>query len=234
MPKYEKVGTAFLKFNFMKKIICLLAFFFAMMEASQAQQVISELEINGTPRKCFNISHQNGRSRRLTIWQGDGAAGMDAIGTNKLLLGYDESMTLVVGGTASSNGWNTNSDFRFKTNILPLTSSLSSVLALKPVTYFYKSTEFKRRWFGTEKQIGFIAQDVQKLYPELVSTDTEGYLSLDYAKLTPVLVKALQEQQIIIEEMKKQLEALKQQTAEMKASLDELNKKDTATVSTQN
>lgn len=64
--------------------------------------------------------------------------------------------------------------------------------------------------FVADRQIGVIAQDVEKLYPEVVFTDKEGYKSVDYAKLTPVLIEAIKEQQNLIE-------ALKQESAQLKA-----------------
>ncbi|WP_431736401.1 tail fiber domain-containing protein [Cellulosispirillum alkaliphilum] len=51
-------------------------------------------------------------------------------------------------------------------------------------------------------QIGFIAQEVEKVLPELVHTNDEGYKSLSYDKLTAVLLEAIKEQQAIIEELK--------------------------------
>jgi DNA-binding MltR family transcriptional regulator len=52
-------------------------------------------------------------------------------------------------------------------------------------------------------RLGFIAQDVQAIFPELVEEDAEGYLSVDYLGLIPVLVEAIKEQQVQIEELQK-------------------------------
>jgi hypothetical protein len=52
------------------------------------------------------------------------------------------------------------------------------------------------------EQIGFIAQDVEEVLPELVSTSEKGMKGLSYGQLTAVLVKAIQEQQKQIEELK--------------------------------
>ena len=149
------------------------------------------------------------------------------------------SVKFHVVGTALADAWNTSSDFRFKTNIQPLSSALTNVMLLKPVTYNYKVTDFQSRGFSKEKQIGFIAQDVQKLFPELVTTDNEGYLAMDYAKVTPILVKAVQEQQELINEIKEQnkllqeqITLIKLQNIEMKASIENLQNSKTTTVST--
>ena len=65
----------------------------------------------------------------------------------------------------------------------------------------WKTQEYPEKHFTNGKQIGFIAQDLEKIYPELVSTDKEGYKSVDYSRLTPVLVEAVKEQQKIIDEL---------------------------------
>lgn len=56
-----------------------------------------------------------------------------------------------------------------------------------------------------KKQFGFIAQDIQKVFPELVSSDENGYLSVDYTGLIPVLIEALKEQQVVINKQKEEL-----------------------------
>ena len=56
---------------------------------------------------------------------------------------------------------------------------------------------------------GFIAQEVEKIVPGIVQTNDEGMKAIDYVKLTPILVKALQEQQAIIESLKADVAALK-------------------------
>jgi len=125
-------------------------------------------------------------------------------------------------GSLNAKAFNQSSDLRFKTNILPLNSALPKLMIMQPVTYNWKVKEFSNRGFTTDLQIGFIAQDVQKLFPELVTTGTDGYLSLDYSKVTPILVKAVQEQQEIINQMREQITLLKNQNIEMKASIEDL------------
>ena len=83
-----------------------------------------------------------------------------------------------------------SSDSRLKTNVVPLESAdgLAAVLKLNPVTYNWK-TELAT----TSPHTGFIAQDVQPVLPDLVSQGPDGYYTLNYAGLTPYLVKAIQE-----------------------------------------
>ena len=69
--------------------------------------------------------------------------------------------------------------------------------------------------FDDKKQIGVIAQEVETILPELVSTDNNGYKAVDYSKLTPVLIEAMKEQQAIIESQQKEIDELKAQMREI-------------------
>ena len=66
-------------------------------------------------------------------------------------------------------------------------------MKLQGVNYFWKTKEFPDKQFTDTKQIGFIAQEIEKIYPEVVMTDKDGYKSVDYSRLTPVLVEAIKE-----------------------------------------
>ena len=82
---------------------------------------------------------------------------------------------------------------------------LASVLALHPIYYNWKQ-DFKG--YTEQRQIGFSAQEVEKLYPEMVQTDGNGYKAIDYGRLTPVLVEAVKEQQKEIEALKAKMEKI--------------------------
>lgn len=87
------------------------------------------------------------------------------------------------------------SDKRLKTDI----HSLDNRGLLNPVVY----TKDNKR------QIGFIAQEVQEAYPELVSEDVSGYLSLNYQQLTAVLSSQINDLYSIINELKLEISKLK-------------------------
>ena len=102
-----------------------------------------------------------------------------------------------------------SSDERFKKDIVTLSNALNNVMKISGVTYFWKVNEFPDRNFNDKKQIGFIAQKLEKVYPEMVFTDKDGYKSVDYAKLTAVLVEAMKEQQKMIDKQLVDLKILK-------------------------
>lgn len=93
------------------------------------------------------------------------------------------------------------SDIRYKKDIVPMKNVLPAVLQLQAVNYFMRTDEFPNMPFTDRLQIGFIAQDMEKVFPEVVDTNKDGFKSIQYAKLTPVLVEAIQEQQQIIDSL---------------------------------
>ncbi len=98
------------------------------------------------------------------------------------------------GGTVTTtSGFACASDLRYKKDIQPLENALENIQRINGVSYHWKNEEFPDRNFPNQNQIGFIAQDLEKIYPEMVFTDAKGYKSVDYARLTPVLVEALKE-----------------------------------------
>jgi len=102
------------------------------------------------------------------------------------------------------------SDSHFKQNITPLQNSMENILKLQGVNYFWKTKEFPERNFNDKKQIGLIAQEVEKILPELVFTDKNGYKSVDYSKLTPILVEAIKELSVKNDKLRIEIENLKE------------------------
>jgi hypothetical protein len=100
------------------------------------------------------------------------------------------------------------SDSRYKENIKGISHALNLVKKLNGITFDYSSKFFNNDKVVQSKagknQLGFIAQDVQKILPQIVMYDdsTDSY-SMDYAKLIPVLVEAIKEQQTQIDSLKK-------------------------------
>jgi len=114
-----------------------------------------------------------------------------------------------VTGRIKSNGINETSDSRFKKDIVTLDNALGKVLQLRGVTYAWRTTEFPQKEFSPRPQIGFIAQEIEKVYPELVETDKLGYKSVEYTKMVAILLEAIKEQQKLIEAQKNEIVGLK-------------------------
>lgn len=130
-------------------------------------------------------------------------------------------------GNVTAPAFVTSSDRHFKTNIVALNSISGSALAnlsnIRSYYYDYKVAEFPERQFSTEKQIGFIAQELEAIYPELVKTDKKGYKSVDYVKVTPILVEAIKELKAENEALKAESNVSKQDLNLLKAQVEKLN-----------
>jgi UDP-3-O-[3-hydroxymyristoyl] glucosamine N-acyltransferase len=83
------------------------------------------------------------------------------------------------------------SDSNLKMNINPIEYGLNDILKLNPISYNWKSNV--QPIFGSQKEIGLIAQEVLSIVPEIVHMNKNGYYSLDYEKIVPILIKAIQE-----------------------------------------
>jgi hypothetical protein len=105
---------------------------------------------------------------------------------------------VTITGKFNSNGIAETSDKRFKKDIQGLTGALENLEKLNGVSYNWKVEEFPERNFSDRTEIGVIAQELEKVYPELVSTDSKGYKSVQYSHLVPVLIEAIKEQQTTI------------------------------------
>ena len=115
---------------------------------------------------------------------------------------------LYVNGTAYSTGGWSSSDARLKKNIQNITGALEKIKNINAVTFDWRTDEFPNKGLRKGRQIGIIAQEVEKKFPELINTDNEGYETLAYERFTSVLLAAVKEQQKEIETLKRKIEAL--------------------------
>jgi hypothetical protein len=103
------------------------------------------------------------------------------------------------------------SDIRLKKGIETLKDSLENIMKLEVVEYDWNHnlSQVEYDYFEKNKSlhtIGLIAQNVRQYYPEVVELGSNGYYRLNYTKLNSVLVEAIKEQQLFIEDIDKELE----------------------------
>ena len=115
------------------------------------------------------------------------------------------------------------SDRRWKKNIVTLDSALAKVLALRGVSYEWRKDEFPNNNFADGKQIGVIAQEVEKVYPELVNTGKDGYKAVEYANLVAVLIEAVKAQQKLIDNQTAQINDLKADSKKAQAEISRMS-----------
>jgi hypothetical protein len=109
---------------------------------------------------------------------------------------------LYISNTAA---WQSTSDERLKTDIQDLDST-QRLMQLRPRDYLWKSQETSDD--PTKRNLGFIAQEVKDIFPELVGVSPDGMFSVEYTGLIAPLVKAIQEQQAIITQLTARITAL--------------------------
>lgn len=121
------------------------------------------------------------------------------------------TVRLQVSGDIIANSIAGSSDARFKTNVSSISNPLQKVLQLRGVTFDWKTKEFPARSFSENRSLGFIAQEVEKVLPEIVQTEntSEGYKSVQYDKVVALLVEAIKEQQKQIDSLTIQVKKLK-------------------------
>lgn len=108
-------------------------------------------------------------------------------------------------------------------------------MKLRPVTYEMKTDEYPFMNFEKGTQIGFIAQEMESIFPSLVVPGAHPgenendpfieYKGINYIGLTPILVKALQEQQIMIDSLKSENNDLKSKYESLQKRLEEIESK---------
>ena len=170
-------------------------------------------DIDGENRDV--IFRSNGADR---IWlKNDGNIG---IGNNA------PSEKLSVNGNIIATGTiNGSSDLRYKREITPISSSLSKVKQLNGYYYYWNQEQFPEKEFSENRQIGVIAQEVEALFPEMVLTDSEGYKSVAYSRLTPVLIEAVKELSEQNNRSKEEIDHLRSELSDIKSIVSALVEK---------
>jgi hypothetical protein len=130
-----------------------------------------------------------------------GGAGIDAWGGNNPdgtlaragefhgdvnISGCVAASTVIIGGSCQS-------DIRLKKNIQPFPAVLDKVVQLQPVSYTWRTDEYPQFHFGTSRTSGLIAQEVEKVFPEMVSVDEGGFKRVNYSELPYLMLQGIRE-----------------------------------------
>jgi hypothetical protein len=141
-----------------------------------------------------------------------------SIGKNSSYFGptYSEIFYVNESGAVWAASYTCPCDLRLKKDIKPLNSVLDKVLKLNPVYFTWN----EKSPYAGKKDIGIIAQEIKKYFPEIVSTDDRGYLGVDYSKLSIVAISAIKEQQKIIEEQAQKIKILEEKIKELESKIE--------------
>jgi hypothetical protein len=148
---------------------------------------------------------------------GEGVAYFNSgnVGIGTASPGYKLQVGVAGDGTqARANAWNTLSDARYKKDLTLITNPLDMVEKLNGYYYYWNTG------VDDKQQVGFSAQEVMQVMPEVVSQGSDGYLSVDYGKMTPLLIEAIKKLMAENAILKKRLSAI-EKTLNSKANNQE-------------
>lgn len=147
------------------------------------------------------FNHTNSRFFQLDVMS-NGAPRL--AGHNNKIVFYN-TQTSTFNSIQVSNVYN-YSDANAKTNITNLSNGLSIIKNLRPVSYNFAGNEARtgvhNQYTGNNAEIGLIAQELERVLPNLVFTDEEGHKLVNYISLIPVLIDAVQTLQNEVDELK--------------------------------
>ena len=159
---------------------------------AQTNQIVIGYQARGLGSNTVVIGDTNIVTTRL---QGDVGIGTDSPNYDLEVVGKIYASDSII-----SNVYAGTSDIRLKQDIEPTDKGLDAVMELNPVSY-----RFIANADSEKKSYGFIAQEIEEVIPDVVGTRHDGMKVLNYNDLISVLTKAIQEQQIIIEELNQRL-----------------------------
>ena len=156
-------------------------------------------ELQSTTAGEFEIVDRDAAASRLVI----NTSGNVGIGT------ANPSSALEVTGSIEVNGAVVHaSDRKWKDHITTIDDAVSKVMHLRGVEFEWRREEFTHMRFEAGTQLGFVAQEVEPILPEVVRTGPDGHKSVAYANVTALLIEAVKEQQAEIARLRAQIESL--------------------------
>jgi hypothetical protein len=159
------------------------------VKGSSGAQIIVDLAGNS----------ENYYDANIHVWRsGSYSERMRLTNTSNLLIGTssDNGERLYVSGNIRATGTITaNSDITLKKNLLRIENALEKIEQINGYTYELKADDSKRHG-------GVIAQEIDKVFPEIVNTGNDGLMGVEYGNISALLIEAIKEQQTQIKELK--------------------------------
>ncbi|MFH2036653.1 MAG: tail fiber domain-containing protein, partial [Candidatus Zixiibacteriota bacterium] len=148
---------------------------------------IMEIRSGYSQFNMFGVTPAVGEPPAITMIVDDDSAKV-GIGTS------DPAEALhVVGNITLTGEMYIYTDTKLKTNIRPITNPIEKIHLLNGVSYNYRYNEYPRLKLAENDQIGLLAEDVEKVLPEIVHSDKDGNKLVAYSKITPLLIEAIKE-----------------------------------------
>jgi len=172
-------------------------------------QTTERMRITGAGKVCIGTTATI--SGALLTVNGAGYVAGNFTATGSLTVGVSTGSS-VAGEIRATNEITAyfSSDARLKENIQPIENPIAMLEAIRGVYFDWTTEHIERRggedgYFVRKHDIGVIAQEVEKILPEIVATRSDGFKAVKYEKIVPLLIEAIKAQQAEIEQMKKLL-----------------------------
>jgi len=163
-------------------------------------------------------------------------AGHNEDGSNQLYIANSSTAEPLIKGDFLANTLDMNadvttttinevSDIRFKKDIKPIIGALEMVVNMTGVYFSWDQNNEAQKPFKDDRQVGFIAQELEKVVPEVVATSERGYMSVNYGKISAILLEAIKEQQTEIENQNAENDRLNQKLEDQDTVISDLLKR---------
>lgn len=192
-------------------------------------QGLMDIGITGWSNSAFNIRARNTDDIIMNVWRRSNATGGGGAGSECFRLedwsGAGFSLVVIQGNAVKPGGgsWGTYSDVRLKENIQNLEGVLPRLLQLRSVSFEYKDKPEAGGLKGA--QIGFIAQEVEKVFPSWITTSSSGYKVVNIAGFEALTVQALREMKGEMDAQINRIEAISQELADQMKKREAAEKK---------
>lgn len=186
----------------------------------------------------YSVTNTGGNNQ-IIIADGTGApkiyantSGNVGIGTMSPTMKLDVAGNVnVTGGVTATANYTVSSDINYKKEIFKIKNALEKITSINGVTYFYKTDEFPEMNFSEKRQLGVIAQTVEKVFPEAVTKNSQGYRTVAYSMLIAPIIESIREiknwmnsKDEVVDKLKAENDAIKRENEEIKLRLARLEK----------
>ncbi|MDC0980438.1 tail fiber domain-containing protein [Bdellovibrionales bacterium] len=149
----------------------------------QPFQADGTVSMSGNVKLNGNWLSNDGGSEGLYV----DTSGNVGVGTSAL------DQKLVVNGSVKATNYLHSSDRRWKRDIVKIIEAIDILEEIDGVSYFWRQKDFPTANFDDKLQYGVIAQDVERVLPDAVHTDSNGFKQVNYSQFTPILIEAVKE-----------------------------------------
>ncbi|MFA9389288.1 MAG: tail fiber domain-containing protein [Prolixibacteraceae bacterium] len=186
-------------------VFCLLAFVYGQLKAQEIEVTDNMLYLRSDGSRGTVYFYPDG-TLLLASWastafavnvSNSSARGLQVLNNWT----YPAAFEVYGSGLVTANGIALYSDSTAKENIQPLDSQIDQLKKLTAVSYKWKDKDIK----GEKESYGLLAQDLEKVYPDMVFLSDSGKMGIFYSELIPVLIEVTKEQQALIEAQAQQL-----------------------------